>query len=103
MKIEEARDLLAMIEVKEPNELIVNSWWGSFVEDYKEALQRAIKSLEAWEKVKKEIDDSISACESDAMRDTWCNGEHVGFIESQDIIERCIEELEAGDDNSKND
>lgn len=46
MTREEARDLLAMIEIEEPNELIVNSWWGSFVNDYKEALQMAIEALE---------------------------------------------------------
>lgn len=46
MTFEKARDLLKMIEVKEPNELIVNSWWGSFAKDYKEALQIAIKVLE---------------------------------------------------------
>lgn len=46
MTREEARDLLAMIKVKEPGEFIVNSWWGSFVNDYKEALQMAIEALE---------------------------------------------------------
>lgn len=48
-EIKKARDLLAMIEVKEPGELIVNSWWGSFVEDYREALQTAINALEQQE------------------------------------------------------
>lgn len=52
-EIKKARDLLKMIEVKEPNELIVNSWWGSFVKDYKEALQIAIKVLE------KELDEAV--------------------------------------------
>ena len=46
MTNEKARDLLAMIKVKEPGEFIVNSWWGSFVNDYKEALQMAIEALE---------------------------------------------------------
>ena len=46
MTNKEARDLLARIEIKEPNEVIVNSWWGSFVKDYQEALQMAIESLE---------------------------------------------------------
>lgn len=46
MKAEKARDLLAMIKVKEPNELVVNSWWGNFVKDYKDALQMAIEALE---------------------------------------------------------
>ena len=53
-----------------------------------DALNMAIKSLETWEKVKKEIDDSISVCESDAMRDTWCDGELAGFLQSKDIINR---------------
>ena len=47
---EKARDLLAMIKGKEPGEFIVNSWWGSFVNDYKEALQMAIEALEQKEK-----------------------------------------------------
>lgn len=46
MTNDKARDLLTMIEVKEPKELIVNSWWGSFVKDYKEALEMAIKALD---------------------------------------------------------
>ena len=46
MTNEKARDLLVMFEVKEPKEHIVNSWWGSFVKDYKEALEMAIKALE---------------------------------------------------------
>lgn len=46
MTNEKVRDLLAMIEVISPNELKVNSWWGTFVNDYKEALQMAIKALE---------------------------------------------------------
>ena len=41
-----ASDLIAMIKVKEPCEFIVNSWWGSFVQDYREALQMAIKALD---------------------------------------------------------
>jgi hypothetical protein len=40
-----ASDLIAMIEVKEPGEFIVNSRWGSFVMDYKEALQMAVNVL----------------------------------------------------------
>ena len=59
-----------------------------------EALHIAIESREAWEKVKKEMDDSISACESDAMRDTWCDGELAGFLQSKDIIKRNLSEVE---------
>ena len=51
MTNEKVRDLLAMIEVISPNELKVNSWWGSFVKDYKEALQIAIKSLETIQRI----------------------------------------------------
>ena len=46
MTNKKSRDLLAMIEVKEPGEFIVHSWWGSFVKDYREALQMAIKALD---------------------------------------------------------
>lgn len=46
MNNKEASDLIAMIKVKEPGEFIVNSWWGSFVNNYREALQMAIKALE---------------------------------------------------------
>ena len=59
MTREETKDLLAMIEVKEPNELIVNSWWGSFAKDYKEALQMAIKSLEAWDIIKDNLSQQV--------------------------------------------
>lgn len=55
MTNKEARDLLARIEIKEPNEVIVNSWWGSFVKDYQEALDKAIKALE-----QQTCDDAVS-------------------------------------------
>ena len=41
-----ARELIAMIKVEEPDAFIVNSWWGSFVNDYREALKMAVKALE---------------------------------------------------------
>ena len=66
----------------------------SLADDRQDAIAMAIKSLEAWGKVKKEIDDSISACESDAMRDTWCDGELTGFLQSKDIINRNLLEVE---------
>ena len=66
----------------------------SLADDRQDAIAMAIKSLEAWEKVKKEIDDSISVCESDAMRDTWCDGELAGFLQSKDIINRNLSEVE---------
>lgn len=46
----------------------------------------AIKSLEAWEKIKKEIDDSILICQESAQNNTWCDGELAGFLQSKDII-----------------
>ena len=92
MKIDEA---LKILKMEMPGSVLD--------EDIHTAEMMAIKSLEMWTKAQKEIDDSISACESDAMRDIWCNGEHVGFIESQDIIERCIEELEDEDDSPESD
>ena len=46
MTQQRASELLAMIKVEEQSELTVNSWWGSFAKDYKEALQMAIKALE---------------------------------------------------------
>lgn len=55
MRNKEARDLLARIEIKEPNEVVVNSWWGSFVKDYKEAFDKAIKALE-----QQTCDDAVS-------------------------------------------
>ena len=51
MTKQRASELLAMIKVKEQSELTVNSWWGSFVKDYKEALQIAIKSLETIQRI----------------------------------------------------
>lgn len=50
------------------------------------ALGMAIKSLEAWEKIKKEIDDSILICQEYAQNNTWCDGELAGFLQSKDII-----------------
>jgi hypothetical protein len=60
---------------------------------FEDLVNTAIKSLEAWGKVKKEIDDSISVCESDAMRDTWCDGELAGFLQCKDIINRNLSEV----------
>ena len=57
------------------------------------AVDMAIKSLEAWEKVKKEMDETISTCESNTMRSTWCDGELAGFLQSKDIIDRNLSEV----------
>lgn len=59
-----------------------------------EALELAIKSIEAWEKVEKEIDDSILICQESAQNNTWCDGELVGFLQSKDIIDRNLLEVE---------
>ena len=50
------------------------------------ALGMAVKSLEAWGKVKKEIDDSILVCQEYAQNNNWCDGELAGFLQSKDII-----------------
>ena len=95
MTKEEAKDLIAMIEVKEPNELIVNSWWGSFVKDYKEALQMAIQSLEAWEKVKEEIKQKSDYTKNiwDEYPDEWYAGKCSAYHESLRIIEKYLSEV----------
>lgn len=56
MTQQRASELLAMIKVEEQSELTVNSWWGSFAKDYKEALQIAIKALEQNVKLKEAIE-----------------------------------------------
>ena len=61
--------------------------------EYDEFETLAIKSLEAWEKVKKEMDETISTCESNTMRSTWCDGELAGFLQSKDIIDRNLSEV----------
>lgn len=56
MTQQRASELLAMIKVEEQSELTVNSWWGSFAKDYKEALQMANKALEQNVKLKEAIE-----------------------------------------------
>lgn len=96
MTYEKARDLLAMIEVKEPNELIVNSWWGSFAKDYKEALQMAIEALEqeSYENVVKK-DCGNCAYYDNGANDEACNGcfedeKHLNFKPKAQYCEDCI-------------
>ena len=64
-----------------------------FLEENYIALDMAIKSLEAWGKVKKELDETISACESNTMRSAWCDGELAGFLQSKDITDRNLSEV----------
>lgn len=63
------------------------------LEEQKEYLDIAIKSLEAWGKVRKEIDDSILICQEYAQDDTWCDGELAGFLQSKDIINGNLSEV----------
>jgi len=58
-----------------------------------EALDMAIESLEAWEKVEKEINDLILICRESAQNNTWCDGELAGFLQSKDIINRNLSEV----------
>lgn len=58
-----------------------------------DALEMAIKSLEAWGKVEKEIDDSILICRESAQNNIWNDGELAGFLQSKDIIDRNLSEV----------
>lgn len=57
------------------------------------SLDMAIKSLEAWEKVEKEIDDSILICRVSAQNNIWNDGELAGFLQSKDIINENLSEV----------
>lgn len=85
MTIEEATKLLKMSDQA--------IWLKGLEKERKEAEEMAIKSLEAWEKTKKEIDDSILICKEDAQNNTWCDGELAGFLQSEDIIDRNLSEV----------
>lgn len=63
-----------------------------------QAIEMAIKSLEAWEKVEKEIDDSILICRESAQNNIWYDGELAGFLQSKDIIDGNLSEVENGAD-----
>jgi hypothetical protein len=58
-----------------------------------EALHIAIESLEAWGKLQKEIDESITACKDDARNNDWYDGELAGFLQSRDMIGRYLSEV----------
>ena len=75
------------------NEAINNLKHGKCIPYKHETLTMAIRSLEAWEKVRKEIDDSILICQEYAQDDTWCDGELAGFLQSKDIINRNLSEV----------
>jgi hypothetical protein len=57
------------------------------------AIEMAIKSLKAWGKIHKEIDDSILICQKDAQNNNWCDGELTGFLQCKDIIDRHLSEV----------
>lgn len=52
-----------------------------------------LKLIEAWEKVEKEINESILICREDAQNNDWCDGELAGFLQSKDIIDRNLSEV----------
>ena len=51
------------------------------------------KYEEAWKKVEKEIDDSISICRESAQNNIWYDGELAGFLQSKDIINENLSEV----------
>ena len=59
-------------------------------EDLRNALNMAIRSLEAWDNLVKEMEGEI--CHYDAMPDVW-----YGISESFDIIKKHLKEVEDGD------
>lgn len=57
------------------------------------------KYEEAWEKVEKEINESISICRESAQNNIWYDGELAGFLQSKDIINGNLSEVEHGSHN----
>lgn len=68
-------------------------WLKGLEKEQKEATEMAIKSLEAWEKVEKEINESISICRESAQYNNWFDGELAGFLQSKDIIDGNLSEV----------
>lgn len=85
MTIDEATKLLKMSDQA--------IWLKGLEKEQKEAKEMAIKSLEAWKKIEKEIDDSILICRKDAQNNNWCDGELAGFLQCKDIIDRHLSEV----------
>lgn len=85
MTYKRASELLAMIEVDEPDAFIVHSWWGSFVQDYREALQIAIEAL------KQELcEDCISR---QAVKDIICSGVSIDTDADKEYVYELIDKL----------
>ena len=88
MTIEEAKYIL-----KENMDGWIKSPLVNVDERLIKANNMAIKSLEAWEKVEKEIDDSILICQVSAQNNIWNDGELAGFLQSKDIINENLSEV----------
>jgi hypothetical protein len=100
MTKEEAIDILQ--EDIAINKHLIDTLPSAAAETFKNdilAYNMAIKSLEAWEKIEKEIDDSILICRKDAQNNNWCDGELAGFLQCKDIIDRNLSEVEHGSHN----
>ena len=88
MTIEEAKYIL-----KENMDGWIKSPLVNVDERLIEANNMAIKSLEAWGKVEKEINDSILICRASAQNNIWNDGELAGFLQSKDIINGNLSEV----------
>lgn len=55
--------------------------------------EKYLKQKEAWEKVEKEINDSILICRESAQNNIWNDGELAGFLQSKDIINENLSEV----------
>lgn len=89
MTYKRASELLAMIEVDEPDAFIVHSWWGSFAKDYKEALQMAIEAIEQ-EPILDKIRDEI-----ETEKNAGCHTQYAGGLDfALSIIDKYKEESE---------
>lgn len=74
--------------------------WSLYDKGYECGYKDGIaKSLEAWEKVEKEINESILICRESAQNNIWYDGELAGFLQSKDIIDGNLSEVEHGSHN----
>lgn len=89
MTQQRASELLAMIKVEEQSELTVNSWWGSFAKDYKEALQIAIEALE-----QQPCDDCISRQAVLDIIMPYCQDDD-GSVENTGDLRNALDDIES--------
>lgn len=61
---------------------------------YLDALKEIKRLKEVLKNIQKEIDDSILICQENAQINDWCDGELAGFLQSKDIINRNLSEVE---------